>query len=208
MTESAGEFLRKRDPRVLAALRKSTVGIAGAGGLGSNVAIALARAAVGRLIVADFDILETPDLNRQYYFADQVGRLKVDALLENIRRISPLTDCAMHNIRITRENLGRIFGSADLLVEAFDAAGEKQMLVEAWLSLFPDRPVILGSGIAGYGGNMMLHQRNMGNLHICGDEARECTPEQAPMAPRVAIVAGMQANLAIELLVTRIHAGF
>jgi sulfur carrier protein ThiS adenylyltransferase len=208
MTEFEREFFQKRDPRVLGALRQSTVGIAGAGGLGSNVAVALARAAVGKLIVADFDILETPDLNRQYYFADQVGRPKVDALHENIRRISPLTDCAMHNIRVTRENLGSIFGSADLLVEAFDVAGEKQMIVEAWLALFPDRPVILGSGIAGYGGNMMLHQRDMGNLYICGDEASECTPEQAPMAPRVAIVAGMQANLAVELLVSRMHAGF
>jgi sulfur carrier protein ThiS adenylyltransferase len=201
MPNFENDFFLKRDPAVLAALRKSTVGIAGAGGLGSNVAVALARSAVGRLIIADFDMVEVPDLNRQYYFIDQIGKPKVEALAENLNRISPFTTYEIHNIKIIPENVGPIFGPADILVEAFDLAGEKQMLVERWLTLFPQKPIIIGSGLAGLGANERLHQRELGSLYIIGDETTECDAGLAPMAPRVAIVANMQANLALELLV-------
>jgi sulfur carrier protein ThiS adenylyltransferase len=201
MPSFENDFFLKRDPAILAALRKSTVGIAGAGGLGSNVAVALARSAVGRLIIADFDMVEIPDLNRQYYFIDQVGKPKVEALAENLNRISPFTTYETHNIKIIPENVGSIFGPADILVEAFDVAGQKQMLVERWLTLFPQKPIIIGSGLAGLGANERLHQRELGSLYIIGDETTECDAGLFPMAPRVAIVANMQANLALELLV-------
>jgi len=206
MTDFERDFFLKRDLAVLAALRRSTVGIAGAGGLGSNVAAALARAGVGRLIIADFDVLEAPDLNRQYYFVDQIGRPKVEALAESLGRMNPFSAYEMHNVRIDRTNIGTIFGEADLLVEAFDLADQKQMLIEAWLALRPDRPIIAASGLAGFGGNNKLRQRRLGRLYVCGDEASECDVCSAPMAPRVAAVAAMQANLAVELLVRR-HAG-
>jgi len=187
-------------------LLASRVLVIGAGGLGSNVAAALARAGVGKLIVADFDILEASDLNRQYYFVDQVGRPKVEALGENLRRMNPFSDYEMHNVKIDRGNVERIFGAADLLVEALDLADQKQMLIDAWLVLRPGRPIIAASGLAGYGGNSKIRQRRLGSLYICGDEASECDACTAPMAPRVAVVAAMQANLAVELLVRR-HAG-
>jgi len=201
MSDFEKEFYMKRDLEVLAALGASTVGIAGAGGLGSNVAAALARAGVGRLIVADFDTLEPPDLNRQYYFTDQIGRLKVDALAENLRRMNPFSVYETHAVKVDPANVESLFGTADLLIEAFDLADQKQMLIEAWLALRPGRPVIAASGLAGYGGNARLHQRRLGSLYILGDEASECDVCSAPMAPRVAVVAAMQANLAVELLV-------
>jgi sulfur carrier protein ThiS adenylyltransferase len=195
------EFFLKRDLAVLAALRSSVVGIAGAGGLGSNAAAALARAGVGRLIIADFDIVETPDLNRQYYFVDQVGKPKVEALLFNLKRMNPFSIYEIHQVKVDRDNIERLFGEADLLIEAFDLADQKQMLIESWLAHFPGRPIIVASGLAGFGANEKLGQRSLGNLYICGDEMSECDTCTAPMAPRVAVVAAMQANLAVELLV-------
>jgi sulfur carrier protein ThiS adenylyltransferase len=193
----------KHDPQVLAALRESTVGIAGAGGLGSNVAISLARAGVGRLIVADFDRVEPSNLNRQQYFVRQIGRRKVLALRENLMAINPFAKYTVHAVRVTRANVGRIFGEAEILVEAFDKAATKRMLIDAWLSLHPDRPIVAASGLAGYGKNRKLHTRRMGSLYLCGDEESECPKGISPMAPRVAIVANLQANTVVELLVNR-----
>jgi sulfur carrier protein ThiS adenylyltransferase len=194
-------YFAKRDFLVLSILKESTVGIAGAGGLGSNAAMLLARAGVGRLIIADFDVVEPSDLNRQFYFLDQIGLPKVVALEQNLKRLNPYSLYEMHNVRITPDNVKEIFSRADLLIEAFDRAEEKQMLIEQWLTHFPEKPIIVASGLAGYGGNNKLRQRKLGNLYICGDQATECDECTAPMAPRVTVVAAMQANLAIELLV-------
>jgi sulfur carrier protein ThiS adenylyltransferase len=191
----------RHDPEVLAALQKSVVGIAGAGGLGSNVAVSLARAGVGRLIIADFDKIEPSNLNRQQYSVKQIGLRKAETLRANLKNINPFCKCSAHNVKVTASNTEGIFGEADLLVEAFDKAEEKSMLIRTWLSLHPDRPVIAASGLAGYGRNCRLHTRKMGNLYICGDEESQCPAGISPMAPRVAIVANLQANLAVELLV-------
>lgn len=197
------EIFSRHEPKVLASLRKATVGIAGAGGLGSNAAIALARAGVGRLIIADFDRIEPSNLNRQQYSVNQVGLRKVKALRANLEQMAPFTEVVIHEVKINPENIGRIFGAADVLIEAFDKAEEKGMLINGWLTLRPDKPVIAASGLAGYGGNSKLKTQKMGNLYLCGDGASECGPGISPMAPRVALVAGMQANLAVELLMKR-----
>jgi sulfur carrier protein ThiS adenylyltransferase len=196
----ARDFFARRDPAVLAVLRKSSVGIAGAGGLGSNVAVALARAGIGRLVIADFDRVEPSNLNRQQYFVDQVGERKVEALRENLLAINPYSLYEVHDVRINRRNAAAIFCRVDVLVEAFDKAEAKEMLIEASLSKFPGRPIVAASGLAGFGRNRKLHTRRMGNLHICGDEETQPVKGISPMAPRVALVAAMQANLVVELL--------
>lgn len=201
MKEFEKLYFAKRDWLVLSILQESTVGIAGAGGLGSNAAMLLARAGVGKLIIADFDAVEPSDLNRQFYFLDQVGLPKVVALEQNLKKLNPYSVYEMHHLKITPENVKTLFSSADLLIEAFDQADQKQMLIEQWLTHFPDRPIIVASGLAGFGGNNKIRQRKLGKLYICGDEATECDECTAPMAPRITIVAAMQANLAIELLV-------
>jgi sulfur carrier protein ThiS adenylyltransferase len=197
----AREFFSCREPAVLSVLRQSSVGIAGAGGLGSNVAVSLARAGVGRLVIADFDKVEPSNLNRQQYFIDQVGERKVEALRENLLLINPYSLYEVHDVRVTRRNAAKIFARVDVLVEAFDRAEAKEMLIETCLTRFPGRPIVAASGLAGYGGNRKVHSRKMGNLYICGDEESQCPKGVSPMAPRVALVAAMQANLVVELLV-------
>jgi sulfur carrier protein ThiS adenylyltransferase len=197
----AREFFSRREPDVLAVLRQSSVGIAGAGGLGSNVAVSLARAGVGRLVIADFDKIEPSNLNRQQYTIDQVGERKVEALRDNLLAINPYSLYEAHDVRVTRRNAVKIFARVDVLVEAFDRAEAKEMLIETCLTRFPGRPIVAASGLAGYGGNRKIHTRRMGNLYICGDEESQCPKGVSPMAPRVALVAAMQANLVIELLV-------
>jgi sulfur carrier protein ThiS adenylyltransferase len=197
----ARAYFARRDPEVLAVLRRSAVGIAGAGGLGSNVAVALARAGVGKLVLADFDRIEASNLNRQQYFVDQVGERKVEALRENLLAINPYSIYEVHDVRINRRNAGTVFGRVDVLVEAFDKAAAKEMLIEASLAKFPGRPIVAASGLAGYGGNAKIRSRRLGNLYICGDESSQCPPGISPMAPRVALVAALQANLVVELLI-------
>jgi sulfur carrier protein ThiS adenylyltransferase len=195
------KFFSKHDPQILPLLRASVVGIAGAGGLGSSVAVSLARAGIGKLIIVDFDRIEISNLNRQQYFWSQVGKVKVRALLENLRKINPFSEYVGCERKITPKNVKTIFGEADLLIEAFDRAGQKQMLIESWIAQFPDRPIIAASGLSGWGRNQKIRQRRVGNLYICGDEESEPGRGISPMAPRVGIVANMQANLAVELLV-------
>jgi len=197
----AREYFAHRDPDVLAVLRRSSVGIAGAGGLGSNVAVALARAGVGRLVIADFDRIEPSNLNRQQFFLDQVGERKVVALRENLLAVNPYSLYEIHDVRINRRNAATIFARVDVLVEAFDKAAAKEMLIEASLARFPGRPIVAASGLAGYGRNPKIHARRLGNLYVCGDESSQCPKGISPMAPRVALVAAMQANLVVELLV-------
>ncbi len=203
MRLSAQDLFARHDPRVLAVLRAATVGIAGAGGLGSNVAPSLARAGVGRLIVADFDRVEPANLNRQQYTVRQIGLLKVEALRENVRAANPFCEVVVHPVRVTARNVRRLFGDADVLVEAFDRAETKRMLIDAWLALRPGRPIVAASGVAGYGRNSKLHTRRLGSLYVCGDEESESPAGISPMAPRVALVANMQANLVMEILAGR-----
>ncbi|MGB2764921.1 MAG: sulfur carrier protein ThiS adenylyltransferase ThiF [Candidatus Aminicenantaceae bacterium] len=200
MEELEKQFFSKHDPKILPVLRNSVVGIAGAGGLGSSVAVSLARVGVGKLIITDFDKIEPPDLNRQQYFVEQIGKLKVEALLENLKRINPFSEYKIHNVKISENNISEIFGKVDILVEAFDEAGMKKMLIESWICRFPKKPIIVASGLAGFGKNEKIHIRKIGSLYICGDEESEVKIGISPMAPRVAVVANMQANLVLELL--------
>jgi sulfur carrier protein ThiS adenylyltransferase len=181
-------------------LQHKIVGIAGAGGLGSNCAVALARVGTGTLIIADFDVVSEDNLNRQYYFLDQVGKPKTDALKQNISRINPSVKVIAHYTTLTNENIPGIFRDCDVIVEAFDRADQKEMLIETVLTEFPDKPLVIGLGMAGWGMNDSIHCRKVDNMFICGDEVSEIGPGLPPVAPRVGMVANMQANVVLELL--------
>lgn len=181
-------------------LGKKTVGIAGCGGLGSNCAVALARVGTGTLILADFDNVSRDNLNRQYFFIDQVGKPKAEMLRDNILRIGQGSKVIVHNTTLTAENIPEIFRSCYVIVEAFDMAEQKQLLIETVLSAFPEKPLVTGLGMAGWGMSDSLHVRQSGNLYICGDEVSEIGPDLPPIAPRVGIVANMQANVVLEIL--------
>jgi sulfur carrier protein ThiS adenylyltransferase len=185
-------------------LSRFRVGIAGAGGLGSNCAAALVRSGVGSIVVADFDIVEERNLNRQFFFYDQTGMRKVDALRINLQRISQASEIETHNIFLTQENIPVIFAGCDVIVEAFDKAEMKEMIIETVNRQLPGIPLIVGSGLAGWGNNETLTSRKVDDfLYICGDEALETDDNLPPLAPRVTIVANMQANIVLEILLNR-----
>jgi len=185
-------------------LSKFRIGIAGAGGLGSNCAVALARSGVGTLVIADFDVVETVNLNRQYYFFEQVGQMKTEALKENISYINPDIRVITHQKKIDSSNVTEIFLGCDIIVEAFDCAVMKEMLIESVQSMMPGVPLIVGSGMAGFGKSNEIGCRKIDDtLYVCGDECSEASEDLPPLAPRVGIVANMQANVVIELLMNR-----
>lgn len=185
-------------------LKDKTVGIAGCGGLGSNCAVALARVGVGKLILADFDIIEESNLNRQYYFYSQIGQKKVGCLAENIQMINPLTEVETHDIRLDSKNIIEIYKNCDVIVEAFDKAEMKQMIIESVDEHLLQTPLVIGLGMAGWGDNNALHCRQADNLFVCGDEAKEVSDDLPPLAPRVGIVANMQANTVLEILLKNV----
>ncbi len=185
-------------PSMTAALSRATVGVAGCGGLGSNAALSLVRAGVGRLILVDHDRVELSNLNRQQFIQADVGRVKVEALADHLRAIRPEVDLELHLTRLEPERVAKIYGSADLLIEAFDRAEDKQWLIEAWCAAFPERPIICASGIGGAGNTGALRVRSAGQVFFCGDGRSDMA--LGLCAARVAIVANMQANVAIELL--------
>ncbi len=182
-------------------LAKFRVGIAGAGGLGSNCAVALARSGIGTLVISDFDIIEEANLNRQFYFSDQIGMEKTQALKANIERINSGTRIIIYHTELNPESILQIFSDCDVIVEAFDKAYMKEMLIETIQTRMPGIPLVVGSGMAGWGNNDSIKCRKIDDyLFVCGDESTEVSEEIPPMAPRVGIVAHMQANVVIEIL--------
>ena len=181
-------------------LSQKVVGIAGAGGLGSNCAVSLLRSGVGKLIIADYDVVSEPNLNRQFYFRDQLGQKKVFALRDNLARIEPEDCVQVYDTRITEENIGLIYSTCDIVVEAFDEASQKEMFINYMLTNFPEIPLVAGSGMAGWGRIELLKIVQSDNLYICGDEESEASEENPPLAPRVNIVSNMQADKVLELL--------
>ncbi|MFK5854963.1 MAG: sulfur carrier protein ThiS adenylyltransferase ThiF [Bacteroidota bacterium] len=181
-------------------LKNKTVGIVGCGGLGSNCAVALARVGVGKLIIADFDIIEESNLNRQYYFHKQIGAKKTTSLKENIQLINPKIIVETHDIKLNSQSIIEIYKDCDVIVEAFDKAEMKQMIIETVIDKLPQMPLVVGLGMAGWGDNNSIGSRQTENLFICGDEINEVSDELPPLAPRVGIVANMQANTVLEIL--------
>jgi len=194
-------MVARHSPGVHEKVCDATVGIAGLGGLGSAVAVALARLGVGRLVLVDFDVVEPSNLNRQQYFIQQLGMAKTTAMTENLVRITPYVHVKTHNVRITRDNVAKLFADVDVLVEAFDTAEGKEMLLDAFHAARPQVPVVLASGLAGTGPGGELQVRRLGrNVYVVGDNVSEAGPGRGLMAPRVGIVAHLQANVVLRLL--------
>ena len=181
-------------------LKTKTIGIAGCGGLGSNCAMALARVGIGRLILADFDLVEEANLNRQFYFYDQIGMLKVAALKQNLVRINPDLRVNTFDTRLCQSDIIEIFSRCDVIVEAFDTAEMKYLILDAVHNHMPEKYLVMGVGMAGWGDNNMIKTRQSDKLIICGDEVNAVSTDCPPMSPRVGVVANMQANAVLEIL--------
>ena len=182
-----------------AILEKAKIGIAGLGGLGSNVLAHLVRTGIRRFVAADFDVVSASNLNRQFFFADQVGRKKTEALAENLRRIEPDLELDFRDLRLTEENTRALFSDCDVVVEAFDKADAKTMLIGALAD--SGIPVVAASGLAGFGKSNDIRVRKAGKaLYLVGDLVSGISPELAPASPRVGIAAAMEANTVVAIL--------
>ena len=194
----------RHTPGIHRQLKKARVGIAGVGGLGSTVAVALARVGIGELIIADFDLVEPSNLNRQQYFVDQLGEYKVDALSATLRRINPYVNVTPHRVLLEPTNVPTVFAGCDVVVEAFDRADMKSMLVDTVLSAMSDTIIVAASGMAGYGPNNNIATRRINRrFYLCGDQTSEARPGHGLMAPRVGIAASHQANQVVRILLGR-----
>ena len=173
-------------------LKESCVGIAGVGGLGSNAAISLARVGIGRLILVDFDSVEENNLTRQYYFRDQIGKVKVEALKENIKKINHWMKVDIFNEKLTKGSMDEPFHDADVIIEALDSAEAKTSFIEEIMEKLPDKPLVACSGVAGYGNSERIKTKHIGNLYLCQDEQARSSDEDVLMAPRVALMANWE----------------
>lgn len=189
-----GEKLQKK-------LKDARVAIAGLGGLGSNVAVNLARIGVGHLHLLDFDRVDLTNLNRQQYFLNQVGKYKTEALKEIIEQINPYIKIHLDCLKIDEENLCQLFMEDSIICEAFDDAEQKAMLVNGVLTHFPEKKLVAASGMAGYGESNAIHTRQiMGNFYLCGDEKTDIQTDGSLLAPRVALCAAHEANIITALI--------
>ena len=194
-------MVARHTPGVHAHMKKATVGIAGLGGLGSAVAIALARVGIGTLILADFDLVEPSNLNRQHYALKHIGMAKVDAMAKILTGINPYLNILTHNVVLDRDNIPQVFQKADVVVECLDQPEAKVMLLQTVAEFLPETHVIGASGVAGYGDSNSIQTIKVGEkLFMVGDLVTAAEPGRGLMAPRVGIAAHHQANLVVSLL--------
>ena len=185
-------------PGERAALESVRVGIAGAGGLGSNCAMHLVRSGVKHITIADFDVVNESNLNRQFFFRDQIGQKKVEAIKANLLRIEPDADIRAVDMRLDASSAREVFADCGIVVEAFDAVDAKVMLVSAFAS--SGKKLVTASGLAGWGRSNAMRVRKMGNIVAIGDGETSVGDGAAPVSPRVGIAAAMEANAVVSLL--------
>lgn len=182
-------------------ISRASVAICGLGGLGSNVAIHLARCGVGRLHLLDFDRVDLPNINRQQYSLDQIGTPKAEALRDELRDFAPYINIVTDQVKLTPENIPELLKDDEYIVEAFDKADQKAMLCNVVLEELPEAVLIAGSGMAGYGKSNEIQTRRLSSrFYICGDGETGLEQAGTLFSPRVAICAAHQANLVIQLI--------
>jgi sulfur carrier protein ThiS adenylyltransferase len=194
-------LVSRHTPGVHDKVKKASVAIAGLGGLGSNIAISLARIGIGKLLLIDFDVVEPSNLNRQQYFIKHIGMKKTDALKNIIRDCNPFVDVETKDIFIYENNIEEIFKNVDIIVEAFDNPKSKAVLANTVLSRMPQKKLIAASGVAGYfSSNSITTKKIKDNFYIVGDNTSQAKPGCGLMAPRVGVAAHHQANMVLRII--------
>ena len=198
-------LVARHGPGVHERVKQARVGIAGCGGLGSAVAIALTRTGIGSLLLVDFDVVEPSNLNRQQFFVDQIGQPKVEALAENLSRMNPYVTIETRRQRLTRATIPEVFAGCDAIAECFDDPAMKRDMSLAVRLHLPETPLVTVSGLAGFGpANQIRSRRIFKNIFLVGDTETAARPGCGLLAPRVAVAAGHQANLVLRLLLGEI----
>lgn len=191
----------RHTPNVHHKVKEAKVAIAGLGGLGSNIAILLARTGVGTLFLVDFDVVEPSNLNRQSYYISHLGLPKTEALKQQIEQINPFIQVKTKQIRVTEEDAHSLFEGYPIVCEAFDHPISKAILVNTLLEQSPQTKLVCGSGMAGYGSsNTIQTVRKMKHLYVCGDGSTAAEVGNGLMAPRVTVCAAHQANMVLRLI--------
>ena len=194
LCERHGEELQKK-------FSSATVAVCGVGGLGSNIAISLARAGIGKLILIDFDRVDITNLHRQQYKANQIGMNKTDALRDNLLEIAPYVAIETHTERVAEENAAHLLQGADIICEAFDVAECKAMLTNLVLETMPDKYLVAASGMAGMGSANTIQTRRVSKrFYLCGDERSDVQSEGSLVASRVMLCAAHQAHTVLRIL--------
>lgn len=180
---------------------EATVAVCGLGGLGSNIAIALARAGIGKLVLIDFDKVDITNLHRQQYKASQIGQYKTDALAESLSEIAPYAEIKTVTARLSEDNLTTLLKDADVICEAFDDAEAKAMLVNGVLEQLPGSYLVAASGMAGMDTPNTIKTRKIGKrFYLCGDEVSDVADTIGLVAPRVMLCAAHQAQTVLRIL--------
>ena len=183
-------------------LKSSTVAVLGLGGLGSNVSVSLARAGVGKLILADFDKVDITNLNRQQYKASQLGIPKTEAIFENLKEIAPYLEIKTYEERITEDNIERICKDADIICEAFDNPEAKAMLVNHVLENMPDKYLVAASGMAGFDSTNLIKTRKLSSkFFICGDGISDVNDGIGLVSSRVMACAAHEAHMIVRIII-------
>ena len=194
LSERHGEDVQKK-------FSSATVAVCGLGGLGSNIAIALARAGIGKLILIDYDRVDITNLHRQQYKANQIGMNKTDALSENLKEIAPYVELESHTVCITEKNATELLKDADIVCEAFDNAECKAMLTNLVLETMPDKYLVAASGMAGFSiANSIQTRKVTSKFYLCGDERSDVQSEGSLVASRVMLCAAHQAHTVLRIL--------
>lgn len=179
----------------------ATVAICGLGGLGSNIAVSLAHAGIGKLILIDFDRVDITNLHRQHYKANQIGQYKTEALSENLKEIAPYIDLETHILRVTEENAAHLLKDANIICEAFDDAECKAMLTNTVLEKMPGKYLVAASGMAGMGSANTIQTRRVSKrFYLCGDGASDVTEAGSLVASRVMLCAAHQTHTVLRIL--------
>lgn len=194
-------LVKRHGKKMQGKLQAATVAVCGLGGLGSNIAVSLARAGIGKLILIDFDRVDITNLHRQQYKAAQVGRYKTEALSENLKEIMPYLELETHTLHITERNVTTLLKDADIICEAFDNAECKAMLVNTVLEKMPDKYLIAASGMAGLGSANLIQTRKITKrFYLCGDEISDIDQDAGLFSSRVMLCAAHQAHMVIRIL--------
>lgn len=180
---------------------QASVAVCGLGGLGSHIAILLARAGIGRLYLLDFDQVDLSNLNRQQYFVDQIGMYKTDALSQIIHRIAPYCEIHTETVKLTEKNIPELLKQESVICEAFDDPEEKAMLVNTILTQFPEKYLVCASGMAGISSaNLIRTKKITSHFYLCGDQVSELADGEGLFASRVVVCAAHQAHMVLRII--------
>lgn len=171
------------------------IGIAGVGGIGSNVAVQLVRSGVNKLLFGDFDIIDKSNLNRQFYFYDQIGKYKVNALENNLKKICPTGIFKSEIIRFDRNNIVNFFKDCEIIVEGFDNKINKKILVEELLPL--KKMVVITSGIGGTHYDEIKIKKVSDKFYVVGDFVSDISIEET-FSHKIMIISSLITEIVLE----------